>query len=169
MRFLPEIECVPGRMQFCGESASGALVFVDYAHTPEGLAAALSAFRPLSKGRLIVVFGCGGDRDRAKRSEMGSVASLGSDLIFLTGDNSRSEATEDIVEEILMGIEDRERVQQYTIESQLSKAAISSAKGGDIVLIAGKGHEMFQEINGKKIEHNDFLSARKILSEGDYD
>ena len=100
---------------------------------------------------------------------MGSVASLGSDLIFLTGDNSRSEATEDIVEEILMGIEDRERV--LTIYDRFSaiKAAISSAKSGDIVLIAGKGHETVQEINGKKSEHNDFLSVRKILSEGGYD
>ena len=169
MRFLPEIGCIPGRMQFCGESSSGAFVFVDYAHTPEGLGAALSAFRALSKERVIVVFGCGGDRDRTKRSKMGSVASLGSDLIFLTGDNSRSEATEDIVEEILVGIEDRERV--LTIYDRFSaiKAAISSAKSGDIVLIAGKGHETVQEINGKKSEHNDFLSVRKILSEGGYD
>ncbi len=168
-RFLPEIGCVPGRMQFCGESRRGAWVFVDYAHTPDGLSAALSAFRPLSKGRVIVVFGCGGDRDRTKRSEMGRVASLGADLIFLTGDNSRSEATKDIVGEILAGVADRGRV--LTIYDRFSaiKAAISSAKSGDIVLIAGKGHEMFQEINGEKIEHNDFLSVRKILLERDYD
>ena len=116
-----------------------------------------------------MVFGCGGDRDRAKRSEMGSVASLGADQVFLTGDNSRSEATEDIVAEILVGVADRERV--LTIYDRFSaiQAAISSAKCGDVVLIAGKGHEHYQEINGKKIEHNDFLSARKILSEGDYD
>ena len=77
--------------------------------TLQRVLAALSAFRPLSKGRLIVVFGCGGDRDRIKRSEMGSVASLGADQVFLTGDNSRSEATEDIVAEILVGVADRER------------------------------------------------------------
>ena len=168
-KLLPEIGCIPGRMQFCGESSRGACVFVDYAHTPEGLSVALTAFRLLSKRRVIVVFGCGGDRDRTKRSEMGSVASLGADLVFLTGDNSRSEATEDIVEEILLGIADRDCV--FVIYDRFSaiKAAISSAKSGDIVLIAGKGHEMFQEINGEKLEHNDFLSVKKILSEEDYD
>ena len=100
---------------------------------------------------------------------MGRVASLGAELVFLTGDNSRSEPTEDIVGEILAGVTDRERVLTIYDRFLAIKAAISSAKNGDIVLIAGKGHEMFQEINGKKIEHNDFLSVRKILLERDYD
>jgi len=169
VKSLRGVNCVPGRMQLCGKSSEGALVFLDYAHTPEGLKAALSTLRPLSRGNIYIVFGCGGDRDRSKRSEMGRVACMGADAIFLTADNSRSERTEDIVQEICGGIDDKSNTEIIYDRVSAIKAAIDLGRHGDVVLVAGKGHESFQELEGERFEYSDFLEIEKLLAETNCD
>ncbi|MEC9248246.1 MAG: UDP-N-acetylmuramoyl-L-alanyl-D-glutamate--2,6-diaminopimelate ligase [Pseudomonadota bacterium] len=166
---LRNIKQIPGRMQLSGQSSDGVLVFVDYAHTPEGLEGALSSLRPLSKRKISVVFGCGGDRDRSKRAVMGLAAYKGADYIFLTSDNSRGEKTEDIVKDICKGIPNTNNTHIIFDRAAAIRAAIEHGEKDDIVLIAGKGHESYQEVDGKRFKHDDRRVVKKLLSEREFD
>ncbi len=147
---------IPGRLEEVSPR-----VFVDYAHTPDALEKVLKALRPLTKGRLITVFGCGGDRDREKRAPMGRIASLLSDLVVLTSDNPRSEEPEAIISDILEGIEDREKVTVIPDRRSAIEWALREKKEDDVVLIAGKGHENYQQFRDYSVHFSD----REVVEE----
>ncbi|MER3412111.1 MAG: hypothetical protein C4305_07360 [Thermoleophilia bacterium] len=136
-------------------------VVVDYAHTPSSLANVLATARDLARGRVICVFGCGGDRDRGKRPLMGAVASQAADLCIVTSDNPRSEDPDAIIADIVQGVEG-----QVEVEPDRARAlarAIEAARPGDVVVIAGKGHEQGQEIAGRLLPFDDREVAREVL------
>jgi UDP-N-acetylmuramoyl-L-alanyl-D-glutamate--2,6-diaminopimelate ligase len=143
-------------------------VLVDYAHTPAGLEIVLAEARNLApNGRVVCVFGCGGDRDRTKRPVMGGVAVRDSNLAFLTSDNPRSEDPEAIIDEVLGGIDggrDNPRVVVEPDRRVAIRRALDAAKPGDIVVIAGKGHETYQEIAGQRLPFDDAGEAREALA-----
>jgi UDP-N-acetylmuramoyl-L-alanyl-D-glutamate--2,6-diaminopimelate ligase len=158
---------VPGRFELVDEGQPFAVV-VDYAHTPASLENALRAARKLTEGRLIVVFGCGGDRDLQKRPLMGEIAARLADRCVVTSDNPRSEEPEAIIAEILAGIPDAAQVSaEVEVDSDRRAAialALGAAEAGDTVLIAGKGHEQGQEFErGRKIPFDDRAVARQQL------
>lgn len=163
---LSASRAIPGRMQMVAPdfgNESGPRVFVDYSHTPDSLERALEALRPGLKGRLLLVFGCGGDRDRTKRPMMGRAAEIGADVVIVTSDNPRSEDQDAIIAEILAGLQ---RPQAAMIEPDRRLAielAIGIAKGQDVVLIAGKGHEQTQVINGRSTKFDDVEVASSVL------
>jgi len=152
---------VPGRFEPVDEGQPFA-VLVDYAHTPDSLENVLRAARELTAGRVIVTFGAGGDRDRAKRPLMGRAAATGADVVIVTSDNPRSEDPEAIVAEILAGV-DRD-VQVEIDRARAIGRAIEAAADGDVVVIAGKGHEQGQEFEGgRKLPFDDVTVAREAL------
>jgi UDP-N-acetylmuramoyl-L-alanyl-D-glutamate--2,6-diaminopimelate ligase len=154
---------VPGRMEPV-EAGQGFLVVVDYAHTPDSIRTVLAAARPLATGRVIVVFGCGGDRDRAKRFPMGAAATEGADLTVITTDNPRSEDPSGIIAEVERGAASTGG--RYVVESDRRSAirlAVAEAGPGDVVVIAGKGHEPYQELDGRTIPFDDRVVAREEL------
>jgi UDP-N-acetylmuramoyl-L-alanyl-D-glutamate--2,6-diaminopimelate ligase len=154
---------VPGRFEPV-EEGQPFTVLVDYAHTPEALENVLRAARPLTEGRLISVFGAGGDRDRAKRPRMGAIGADLSDLAIVTSDNPRSEEPEAIIREILEGIEGDADVMVEVDRRAAIALALAEADRGDTVLIAGKGHEQGQEFEGgRKIPFDDRVVAREEL------
>ncbi len=143
-----------GRLERVNAECKGS-IFVDYAHTPDALENVLATLRPLTKGKLKVVFGCGGDRDRTKRPKMGAIAELYCDELFVTSDNPRTEDPDAIIEEILGGIQ---RIKPIHINSDRKQAIQKSLEGlqsNDVVLIAGKGHENYQILGTKKIHFDD--------------
>ncbi len=153
---------VPGRMERVSEN-SRFQVFVDYAHTPDGLENALRTARALRPRRLITVFGCGGDRDRTKRPKMAAAAEAGSDICVLTSDNPRTEDPEQILNDAKSGFT---RPQKHAIIADRRTAiqtALENAWEGDLVLIAGKGHEDYQDIQGKKHPFDDRKIARQFM------
>lgn len=156
---------VPGRFEFvdCGQDFG---VVVDYAHTPDELENVLRAARGVTFRRLIVVFGCGGDRDRGKRPVMGRIAAELADSVVVTSDNPRSEKPEDIIADILAGIPDekKELVSVVVDRKEAIEQAISSASTGDLVVIAGKGHEDYQIFADRTIHFDDREVARAALS-----
>ncbi|MBU2953969.1 UDP-N-acetylmuramoyl-L-alanyl-D-glutamate--2,6-diaminopimelate ligase [Marinobacter sp. F3R08] len=152
----------PGRLERF-DSASGVRVVVDYAHTPDALANALAALRPHVAGELICVFGCGGDRDAGKRPEMARESEKFADRIVVTDDNPRSEDPEIIARDILAGFSDSARVSVMHDRAEAILSAIRSATANDLVLIAGKGHETYQEIAGQKYPFSDAEQVRHIL------
>ncbi|MGH8688542.1 MAG: UDP-N-acetylmuramoyl-L-alanyl-D-glutamate--2,6-diaminopimelate ligase [Burkholderiales bacterium] len=160
---LATLPDVPGRMQRLGGDGT-TLVVVDYAHTPDALAQVLRTLRPVAEardGRLVAVFGCGGDRDRAKRASMGESASRLADRVVLTSDNPRSEDPLAILREIEIGMD-----APYTVEPDRARAieaAIAGAADADVVLLAGKGHEATQEIAGRRLPFSDAAVARAAL------
>jgi UDP-N-acetylmuramoyl-L-alanyl-D-glutamate--2,6-diaminopimelate ligase len=160
-RGLAALMRVPGRMErLHGE---GVDVVVDYAHTPDALESALRSLRETTRGALTVVFGCGGDRDRGKRSQMGAVAAKLADRLYLTSDNPRTEEPRAIVDEIVAGIGSAGR----TIEVDRRRAierAIRDARPGDVVLVAGKGHETYQIIGDRVEPFDDVEVARCALA-----
>ncbi len=154
---------VPGRMEPVDEGQEFA-VLVDYAHTPDSVENVLKAAREFTPGRLIAVIGAGGDRDRAKRPLMGQAGSELADLTVVTSDNPRSERPDSIIEDILVGIEDRDAVEVEVDRNQAIALAVRSAEPGDTVVIAGKGHEQGQEFeNGHKVPFDDREVARTHL------
>jgi len=160
---LAAAELVPGRFQPVDVGQEFG-VLVDYAHTPDSLENVLRAARELTSGRLHVVFGCGGDRDRAKRPLMGEIASRLADRVIVTSDNPRSEDPETIIEEILVGAEPG--VERNVDRREAIEHAIAGARVGDVVVIAGKGHEQGQEFEGgRKIQFDDATVAREALLE----
>ena len=167
---LEEFPGVPGRFEAVHEGQPFAVI-VDYAHTPDGLENVLQAARSFSAGRIVVVFGCGGDRDRTKRPVMGNIAAKLADIAIVTSDNPRSEQPTAIIEEIVAGIQDpgsrvKDRRARVEVEPDRRKAiarALALARPGDVVLIAGKGHEPYQEIKGVKHPFDDREVARETL------
>ncbi len=163
LRGIEALENVPGRLERV--SARGINVFVDYAHSDDALARALAALRPLTKGRLITMFGCGGDRDQGKRPLMGEAAARGSDIVVVTSDNPRTEDAQAIIEAILPGVA-RGGVREQHVEADRRKAidlAIGLARPGDVVLLAGKGHEDYQIVGTTKHHFDDREEARRAL------
>ena len=152
---------VEGRMQRFGE-ANQPVVFVDYAHTPDALENVLASVRQHCPEHLWVVFGCGGNRDRGKRGEMGASASQWADFIILTDDNPRYEEGQDIVNDILTGCR-KERVEVIRDREQAINAAVTRAGGDDWIVVAGKGHEDYQEIKGVRYPFSDAQSVEKAL------
>ncbi len=153
---------VPGRLEALEEA--GIKVFVDYAHTDDALEKVLSTLVPLKRGRLITVFGCGGNRDRAKRPKMGAVAARFSDHVVITSDNPRYEDPGDIIREIVGGI--TPNYKEFSIAEDRREAireALSRAKRGDIVLLAGKGHERYQIVKDEKMPFSDTETAAEFL------
>jgi UDP-N-acetylmuramoyl-L-alanyl-D-glutamate--2,6-diaminopimelate ligase len=152
---------VPGRFEPVDEG-QGFAVLVDYAHTPDSLENVLRAARELTRDRVIVTFGAGGDRDTTKRPAMGRAAAEGADVVIVTSDNPRSEDPEAIVAEILAGI-DREVAVEVDRARAIARA-IGVARDGDVVVIAGKGHEQGQEFaGGRKLPFDDVTVAREAL------
>ena len=151
---------VPGRLEMV-ETVSPARVFVDFAHTDDALQNVLVTVKPFVKGKLWLVFGAGGDRDKSKRSRMGEVASEYADEIIVTSDNPRSEDPEDIISEIASGFPAECKWTKIIDRREALQFAVLNAKCGDVVIVAGKGHEDYQEIAGVKHPFDD----RKILRE----
>ncbi len=145
---IPQLQAAPGRMQPCRRN-NQPLVVIDYAHTPDALAQALSALRQNCQGRLYCLFGCGGDRDRGKRAEMAAVVEQYADHIIITDDNPRSEPSQQIIADILVGFDQVQHVEVEPDRRAAIALAITQADSEDIVLLAGKGHECYQEINGE--------------------
>jgi UDP-N-acetylmuramoyl-L-alanyl-D-glutamate--2,6-diaminopimelate ligase len=160
---LAALRRVAGRMERL--HGMGVDVVVDYAHTPDALRSALRALRETKTGALAVVFGCGGDRDRGKRAEMGAIAVEFADRIYLTNDNPRSEEPLTIVRDIAGGIADERR---YVVELDRGAAiarAIAEARAGDVVLVAGKGHETYQIVGDRVLAFDDLAVARAALAQ----
>lgn len=154
VRALETFAGVPGRLEML-RSRAGFSVFVDYAHTPDALGKALTALRPLTKGRLIVVFGCGGDRDRGKRPLMGQAACALADVVYVTEDNPRTEDSAQIFEDIMSGCGTDGKVRLVQLRQEAINQALGQAREGDIVLVAGKGHEDYQIVGGQKFHFSD--------------
>ncbi len=180
---IERLKAVPGRLEKVA-NRKGVSVLVDYAHTPDALEKMLSAVRPLSRGRVLAVFGCGGDRDRGKRPVMGEIAARLSDIVIVTSDNPRTEEPLDIMREIEVGVRHggKARISPpssamrnsmlkpdngYTMEADRREAiriALAWARPGDLILIAGKGHEDYQILGKEKIHFDDREVAREELS-----
>ena len=158
---VERLEGVPGRLELVG-THKGAGVFVDYAHKPDALATALDALRPYATGRLIVVFGCGGDRDRGKRPLMGAIAAQKADVAIVTDDNPRSEDPASIRAAVLAAAPGAREIGD---RAQAIGAAIGMAGAGDVVLIAGKGHETGQIIGDRVLPFSDRDVAAGFIEE----
>jgi UDP-N-acetylmuramoyl-L-alanyl-D-glutamate--2,6-diaminopimelate ligase len=172
---IARVKRVPGRMERIEEN--GRVALVDYAHSDDALRRALEAARALSKGRVIVVFGCGGDRDKGKRPIMGQVVGEGADLAVVTSDNPRTEDPSEIIAQVTPGLEkgglrrisagkSRSGERGYLVEVDRRTAietAASLARADDVILVAGKGHEAFQDVGGKKLAFDDVAETRAAL------
>jgi UDP-N-acetylmuramyl-tripeptide synthetase len=159
---LESVEGIPGRMERI-QAGQDFNILIDYAHTPYALEKLLKAVRRLTEGRLFVVFGCGGDRDQGKRPQMGKVASLWADRIFLTEDNPRSEDPQKIIEEIVGGVENKEKVEIIIDRKEGIKKALKMAKRGDTLVLVGKGHEDYQIKKDQKFHFSDKETVLELL------
>ncbi len=157
------LQSVTGRMQPVHRPGWPVAV-VDYAHTPQALGAALQAVRQHFSGKLWCVFGCGGDRDRGKRAQMGSIAEQYADYVILTDDNPRHEAAEEITDAIALGM--RSSAMCVHDRAEAIRAALHTAEPGDCVLVAGKGHEDYQQFGDDRVEFNDRVVIERIMQEG---
>jgi UDP-N-acetylmuramoyl-L-alanyl-D-glutamate--2,6-diaminopimelate ligase len=166
---LEQLPGVPGRFEIASGSTDDVTVVVDYAHTDDALRNLLETARPVAVRRLITVFGAGGDRDRTKRPLMGMVAARLSDVVVLTSDNPRSEDPNRIIDEVKRGAdaETRQSGADVLIRPDRRDAilhAVAIADPGDVVLIAGKGHEKYQEVGGRTFAFDDVAVAREALA-----
>jgi len=164
---IASVPAVAGRMEriACGQLFT---VVVDYAHKPDAVAAALQALRPVTEGRLLVVLGAGGDRDRGKRRLMGEIAARLADVVVVTDDNPRSEDPAAIRAELVAGanaVTARTTVLDVADRHEAIRRALVEARPGDAVLIAGKGHETGQEVGGRVLAFDDRAVARSLLAE----
>jgi UDP-N-acetylmuramyl-tripeptide synthetase len=162
---ISQCTAVPGRME-CIIAPNAPLVAVDYAHTPDALDKALTAMRPLARsrgGQLWCVFGCGGDRDASKRPLMAQVAERNADKLVITSDNPRTESAQNIIAQIVAGLSAPARVQVQSDRAAAIAYAVATARANDVVLIAGKGAEEYQDIAGVKHPFNDLAHARTAL------
>ncbi|HLF21278.1 MAG TPA: cyanophycin synthetase, partial [Aestuariivirga sp.] len=165
MHALESLKGAKGRLDLVGRSAKGAPVFVDYAHTPDALENAIAALRPYVTGRFAVVFGCGGDRDRGKRPQMGAIVAKLADIAYVTDDNPRSEDAAQIRKEVMAacpgGIEIGGRAEAI-------RAAVDALQSGDVLLVAGKGHEEGQIVGKTVIPFSDHEAVRAAIAGKDY-
>jgi len=160
---ITELPAAPGRLEFIPNKL-GLVIVVDYAHTDDALKKTLCCLRELTKNELVVVFGCGGNRDETKRLRMGEVAEKFADKVILTNDNPRTENSNKILADIQSGMsKNNEKV--IPKRSEAVTFAISNAKAGDVVLLAGKGHEAYQEVNRVFYDYDDRVEARKVVAE----
>ena len=154
---------VPGRSEMVPNSKE-LPIMIDYAHSPESLQNILSAVKSYTRGRVISVFGCGGDRDRTKRPIMGEISGRIADFTFITSDNPRTEDPEEIVKEIEEGIKKTKGNYKVIVDrTEAIKAAIKMANKLDIIVLAGKGHEPYQEINGEKLPYDERIIVKEII------
>ncbi|MEK7303732.1 MAG: UDP-N-acetylmuramoyl-L-alanyl-D-glutamate--2,6-diaminopimelate ligase [Pseudomonadota bacterium] len=152
---------VAGRMERFGGKDAQPLVVVDYAHTPDALEKVLQALREHTHGKLVCVFGCGGDRDRGKRPQMGRIAEQLADVVILTNDNPRHEDPVSIINEIISGMQATPSIVPDRV--QAIRVALSEARTGDIVLVAGKGHEDYQQFGEQRLAYSDRDTVRALL------
>jgi UDP-N-acetylmuramoyl-L-alanyl-D-glutamate--2,6-diaminopimelate ligase len=157
---LPELRSPPGRLELVGRAPNGAPIYVDYAHTPDALASLLAALRPHTTGKLSVVFGCGGDRDKGKRTQMGAIAGDIADRIYVTDDNPRSENAATIRSEILKGCPDSTEIGD---RADAIHHAVTELAPQDVLVIAGKGHETGQIIGDQVMPFEDGAVARDVI------
>ncbi|WP_179952219.1 UDP-N-acetylmuramoyl-L-alanyl-D-glutamate--2,6-diaminopimelate ligase [Marinicella rhabdoformis] len=158
---LNQLEAVPGRMDVVDLNVGDQATWVvDYAHTPDALSSVLSSLRSHVSGRLFCVFGCGGDRDKGKRALMGQAAEQASDVVIITDDNPRYESPKAIVEGVLAGMKEQHEV--VHLRSQALKHAKHLSQTGDVILVAGKGHEDYQEIEGVRSPYNDIETIKAM-------
>lgn len=160
---VPQLVGVPGRMEYVGETASGGSVFVDYAHTPDGLSTVLQAARAHQPKNLHVVFGCGGDRDKGKRPLMGGVAQEFADFQYVTDDNPRTEDAATIRKEILTALNSGTEIAS---RASAIECAISAMQAGDMLVVAGKGHEEGQVVGTDVLPFSDIETVKTILTNG---
>jgi UDP-N-acetylmuramoyl-L-alanyl-D-glutamate--2,6-diaminopimelate ligase len=162
------LESVEGRFQYL-RSTNGITAIVDYAHTPDALENVLKTIRGIRKGseQIITVVGCGGDRDKTKRPKMASIAAEMSDKVILTSDNPRTENPATILEEMEAGLDENQQLTSLTIQDRKQgiKTAITLANSGDIILIAGKGHEKYQEIMGVRHDFDDLKITNELFNQ----
>jgi UDP-N-acetylmuramoyl-L-alanyl-D-glutamate--2,6-diaminopimelate ligase len=165
MEILPYLCSAPGRMELVGRTEQGSSVFIDYAHTPDALSRALQALRKhvTKEGRLKVVFGCGGNRDAGKRSQMGEMAHALADDVYVTDDNPRDEDAAFIRAQVLVACP---KAHEIGDRRQAIQAAIQHMRPHDVLLIAGKGHEQGQIIGDQVIPFDDRTEAQAMLKEG---
>jgi UDP-N-acetylmuramoyl-L-alanyl-D-glutamate--2,6-diaminopimelate ligase len=167
LRLLSDLENVDGRFQYF-ISKERVTAIVDYAHTPDALKNVLDTINALRTGNenVITVVGCGGDRDKSKRPVMGHIATSLSNKVVFTSDNPRSESPAGIIAEMERGVEPQNTKKVLSIENreQAIKTACQLANAQDIILIAGKGHETYQETNGKRVDFDDFKLVKEVLT-----
>ena len=161
---LAQLQPIAGRMNRLGDANAQPLVVIDYAHTPDALEQALTSLREHAHGRLLCVFGCGGERDRGKRAQMAAIAERNADSVVVTDDNPRSEDGDEIVAEIIAGFTRPQAVVVLRDRAAAIARAIGAAGPGDIVLIAGKGHEPYQEVAGVRHPFDDTEVAASVLA-----
>ena len=162
MAALEKLVGASGRLELIGQTKEGALAYVDYAHKPDALENVLASVRPFTTGRVVVVFGCGGDRDKGKRPIMGEVASRLADIVIVTDDNPRSEIPDVIRSEIMAAAP---RAIEIGDRSQAIRAAAMMLHAGDTLIVAGKGHEEGQKIGSTVLPFSDHVEVRKALEE----
>jgi UDP-N-acetylmuramoyl-L-alanyl-D-glutamate--2,6-diaminopimelate ligase len=162
---LATVPQVPGRLECIARPPRSPTVLIDYAHTPDALSRVLAAVRPIARGRVIVVFGAGGDRDTGKRPEMGRVAAIGADLSIVTSDNPRTEDPESIIDQIEAGMGDAPRLRDVNRREAIRRA-LAEARVEDLVLLAGKGHERYQIWGTERHPFDEREVVRSILAEG---
>ncbi|TAK39695.1 MAG: UDP-N-acetylmuramoyl-L-alanyl-D-glutamate--2,6-diaminopimelate ligase [Lysobacteraceae bacterium] len=160
---LPQLQPIPGRMNRLGGGAAP-LVVIDYSHKPDALRQALESLRGHLQGRLVCVFGCGGERDRGKRPQMAAIAEQAAEVVIVTDDNPRGEDGDAIVAEIVAGFREPAAAIVERDRRRAIERAIGAARAGDIVLVAGKGHETYQEVAGVKHPFDDRAVAREALA-----
>lgn len=158
---LAELEGAPGRLELVGHKANGAMIFIDYAHKPEALVSALSALRPMTAGRLVVILGAGGDRDPGKRPLMGRAAAEHADIVFVTDDNPRSEDPAEIRRAVIAGAPNAIEIGD---RGRAIAEAIAMLAPGDVLCVAGKGHETGQIVGTEVIPFSDHHAVRAILA-----
>ncbi len=162
MAALEKLQGASGRLELVGQTRDGALAYVDYAHKPDALQNVLASVRPFTTGRIVVVFGCGGDRDKGKRPIMGEVATRLADVVIVTDDNPRSEVPEVIRSEIMAAAPGAREIGD---RAEAIKHAVGILKAGDTLIVAGKGHEEGQTIGDQVMPFSDHVELRKALEE----
>ncbi|MCX8996470.1 UDP-N-acetylmuramoyl-L-alanyl-D-glutamate--2,6-diaminopimelate ligase [Rhizobiaceae bacterium BDR2-2] len=161
---LGKLKGAPGRLELVGKAVNGALAYVDYAHKPDALANVLASVRPFTSGRIVVVFGCGGDRDKGKRPIMGEIATRYADVVIVTDDNPRSEVAETIRSEIMTAAPGATEIGD---RREAIRHAVALLKSGDTLIVAGKGHEEGQIVGSTVLPFSDHEEVRDALRDGD--
>ena len=171
LRIISELNSVSGRFQYIISEKEKITAIVDYAHTPDALKNVLETINSIrtKNEELITVVGCGGDRDTTKRPKMGHIASALSSKVIFTSDNPRTEDPEKIIEDVEAGVEPQnfKKTTSVTNRKQAIKAACQMAGANDIILIAGKGHETYQEVNGERRDFDDLKIVNEFLKQLD--